>query len=112
MTGKLHLVRVNIVGEEYAIRSDAPPEHTRAVAEYVDRAIRQVMRGSTGTVVEPTKAAILAALQITNELFEATAASEAVTAELDALGVEIRRWLPPAKRGTGATHATAEGTGA
>ena len=37
MTGKLHLVRVNIVGEEYAIRSDAPPEHTRAVAEYVDR---------------------------------------------------------------------------
>ena len=109
MTGKLHLVRVNIVGEEYAIRSDAPPEHTRAVADYVDRAIRQVMHGS---VVEPTKAAILAALQITNELFEANAASEAVTAELDALGVEIRRWLPPAKRGTGATHATAEGTGA
>jgi cell division protein ZapA len=109
MTGKVHVVRVNIVGEEYAIRSDAPPEHTRAVADYVDRAIRQVMHGS---VVEPTKAAILAALQITNELFEANAASEAVTAELDALGVEIRRWLPPAKRGTGAAHATAEGGGA
>jgi cell division protein ZapA len=109
MTGKVHVVRVNIVGEEYAIRSDAPPEHTRAVADYVDRAIRQIMHGS---VVEPTKAAILAALQITNELFEANAASEAVTAELDALGVEIRRWLPPAKRGTGAAHATAEGGGA
>jgi cell division protein ZapA len=109
MTGKVQVVRVNIVGEEYAIRSDAPPEHTRAVADYVDRAIRQVMHGS---VVEPTKAAILAALQITNELFEANAASEAVTAELDALGVEIRRWLPPAKRGTGAAHATAEGGGA
>jgi cell division protein ZapA len=109
MTGKLHLVRVNIVGEEYAIRSDASPEHTRAVAEYVDRAIRQVMHG---TVVEPTKAAILAALQITNELFEANSASEAVIAEIDALGDEIRRWLPPAKRGTGAPHATAEGSGA
>jgi cell division protein ZapA len=109
MTGKVHVVRVNIVGEEYAIRSDAPPEHTRAVADYVDRAIRQVMHG---TVVEPTKAAILAALQITNELFEANAASEAVTAEIDALGVEIRRWLPPAKRGTGAANATAEGAGA
>jgi len=109
MTGKVHVVRVNIVGEEYAIRSDAPPEHTRAVADYVDRAIRQVMHGS---VVEPSKAAILAALQITNELFEANAASEAVVAEIDALGVEIRRWLPPAKRGTGTTHATAEGAGA
>jgi cell division protein ZapA len=109
MTGKVHVVRVNIVGEEYAIRSDAPPDHTRAVADYVDRAIRQVMHG---TVVEPTKAAILAALQITNELFEANAASEAVTADIDALGVEIRRWLPPAKRGTGAANATAEGAGA
>jgi cell division protein ZapA len=99
MTGKLNLVRVNIVGEEYAIRSDASPEHTRAVAEYVDRAIRQVMHG---TVVEPTKAAILAALQITNELFEANSASEAVIAEIDALGDEVRRWLPPAKRGTAA----------
>ena len=46
MTGKVHVVRVNIVGEEYAIRSDAPPEHTRAVADYVDRAIRQIMHGS------------------------------------------------------------------
>jgi cell division protein ZapA len=109
MTGKVHVVRVNIVGEEYAIRSDAPPDHTRAVADYVDRAIRQVMHG---TVVEPTKAAILAALQITNELFEANAASEAVTADIDALGVEIRRWLPPAKRGTGTANTSAEGAGA
>jgi cell division protein ZapA len=110
MTGKLHLVRVNIVGEEYAIRSDASPEHTRAVADYVDRAIRAVMHGS---VVEPTKAAILAALQITNELFEANLASKAVVDEIDALGAEIRRWLPPAKRGPGAApNATAEGAGA
>ena len=35
----------------YTIRSEAPPEHTRAVAAYVDRAIRQIM--SSGAVSRP-----------------------------------------------------------
>ena len=69
MSEKKNSVRVTIVGEEYTIRSDATPAHTRAVAEHVDRAIRHVM--NTATVVETHKAAILAALQITDELFRA-----------------------------------------
>lgn len=97
MSGKRHVVRVSIVGEEYSIRSDVPPEQTRAVADYLDRAIRSITSG-TG-VVEGHKAAILAALQITNELFEARAAAGQSAEEMRALGDEIRRWLPPAKRG-------------
>jgi hypothetical protein len=54
-------VRVQIVGDEYTLRSEAPEAHTRAVAEHVDRVIRQVL--GTGTVVETHKAAILAALR-------------------------------------------------
>ena len=69
------VVKVTIVGEEYTLRSDATPEHTRAVAEYVDRAIRAVMNGS-GLVSERHKAAILAALR--------------------ALSADIRDWLPAA----------------
>ena len=42
MSGKRHVVRVSIVGEEYSIRSDVSPEHTRAVADYLDRAIRAI----------------------------------------------------------------------
>ena len=97
MSGKRHVVRVNIVGEEYSIRSDVSPDHTRAVADYLDRAIRSITSGSG--VVETHKGAILAALQITNELFEARAAAGKSAGEMRALGDEIRRWLPPAKRG-------------
>lgn len=61
-------VKVTIVGEEYTIRSDEPAEHTRAVAKYVDETIRGVM--NAGATVESHKAAILAALQITDELFK------------------------------------------
>jgi cell division protein ZapA len=97
MSEKRHTVKVSIVGEDFTIRSDETPEHTRAVAEYVDRAIRHVLHSSP--VIETQKAAILAALQITDELFKLRMSHEGVDREIEALSAEIRRWLPPAKRG-------------
>ncbi len=92
---KKHLVRVTILDEEYAIRSDASPEHTRAVAAYLEAAIRRVLE--TGSVVESHRATILAALQIAGELFEAREHSD-ITRRLQGLSAEVRRLLPPAKR--------------
>ncbi|MBK8249412.1 MAG: cell division protein ZapA [Gemmatimonadetes bacterium] len=97
MSEKRHAVKVSIVGEEFTIRSDETPEHTRAVAEHVDRAIKQVL--NTSPVIEMQKAAILAALQITDQLLKSRAARQDVEDEIDALSTEVRRWLPPAKRG-------------
>ena len=98
MTGSRHSVRVQIFGEEYPLRTDADPQHTKDVAAYVDQAIRAVVEA--GAVVEPHKAAILAALQITDELFRARATQQALNESMDALSSEVRRWLPPAKRST------------
>jgi cell division protein ZapA len=100
MSAQKHSVRVQIFGEEYALRTDADPSHTRAVAAYLDQAIRTVV--DSGAVVETHKAAILAALQITDELFRARAADDATAARIQSLSGEMRRWLPPAKRGDGA----------
>jgi cell division protein ZapA len=98
MSTKKNVVRVNILNEEYSIRSDAAPEHTRAVASYVDSTIRRVLE--TGSVVETNRAAILAALQIAGELFEARGGTDTdLTQRLQGLSAEIRRMLPPAKRG-------------
>ena len=88
MSAKRNSVRVTILNDEYMIRSDTSAEHTRAVAQYVDRAIRQVM--STGTVVESNKAAILAALQIAGELFEARELADDMTSSMRALTAELR----------------------
>lgn len=98
MTSKRNSVKVSILSEEYAIRSDTSPEHTRAVAEYVDRAIRQVM--NSGLVVDSSKAAILAALQIAGELFEARASAEELTSSLRTLSNDIKPLLPLTKRST------------
>ena len=95
---KKNLVKVTIVGEEYTLRSEATPEHAQAVAAYVDQAIRKIVAGSN--MVESHKAAILAALQITDELFKAREQAAEITESTRRLTADVRRWLPPAKRGT------------
>jgi cell division protein ZapA len=95
--GTKQVVRVSIVGEEYAIRSETTPEHTRAVASHVDDAIRRIIE--SGGTIDTRKAAILAALQITDELFESRQAAENVAGSIRALSNDVREWLVQAKSG-------------
>lgn len=96
MSRQKSVVKVSILGEEFSIRSEATPEHTTAVAEYLDRTIREIMNG--GKVADPRKAAILAALQITDELLQSKAAASGLAESIGRLSGQIRPWLPPAKR--------------
>ena len=96
-----HSVKVTIMNDEFTIRSDVPPEQTREVAKYLDQSIREIL--TSGAVIETNRAAILAALRITAELFEERAASAAVTGTVKAMSAEVRRLLPPAKRGEPST---------
>ncbi|HEY0930082.1 MAG TPA: cell division protein ZapA [Gemmatimonas sp.] len=91
------LVKVRILGDDYSLRTEASAEHTKAVAEHVDRTIRAILSGSS--TMETQKAAILAALQITDELFKERNAIESLTGDLRQLAADIRPLLPPAKRG-------------
>lgn len=93
---KKNVVSVTIQGAEYTLRTETSPEHTRAIAEYVDQVISETME--SGARIESHKAAILAALRIAGELFEERAEAETLAAEMTALSDEIRPWLPPAKR--------------
>ncbi len=61
--------RVNIFGEELGIRSEASPEYTQKVAEYVDKAMKQVAKATSITDIH--RIAILAAMSITDEYFQA-----------------------------------------
>ena len=62
-------VTVRIAGEEHSLRSNAEPEYTKQCASYVDKRIREIKQ-QVG-LLEGHKAAILAALSISDELFRA-----------------------------------------
>ncbi len=93
-----------IGGEEFTVRSELPQEYTREVAAYVDAALKRVRE--TVPSVETHKAAILAALAITDELFQARRGDREFATRLAGLGDELARLLPPAKRGRRAPPAS------
>lgn len=73
-------VSVRIAGEDHTIRSSAEPEYTTRCAAYVDRRIREIKK-QIG-LVEGHKVAILAALSITDELFQAQETQEESGSEI------------------------------
>ena len=66
---QMHSVTVRIAGEEHVIRANAEPDYTRDCANFVDERIREIKRQAG--LIEGHKAAILAALSITDEFFQA-----------------------------------------
>jgi cell division protein ZapA len=98
VTTTKNAVRVIIGGEEYTVRSELPPEYTREVAAYLDAALKRV-RDSL-PMVESHKAAILAALSITDELFQARRGDREAADRLSSMANDLARLLPPAKRGS------------
>jgi len=60
-------VVVNIFGVDYRIVGDMEPEYCEELARYVDEKMWELSEG--GNIVSSTKVAVLAALNIANELF-------------------------------------------
>jgi cell division protein ZapA (FtsZ GTPase activity inhibitor) len=88
---------VVIAGEEYTIRSEASREYTLACARHVNETIDEIM--SRGALVEAHKAAILAAMALADQLFQARDEGEAVRAAIARSSArlldEIEENLPP-----------------
>jgi len=74
-------IRVTIYGAEYPIRGNASVEYIQKVAEFVDLKMREVEQELP--FKSTAKVAILAALNITDELFREKDAREKVLREYD-----------------------------
>lgn len=65
---KPNRVEFNLLGQHYAIKSDAAPEYVRDLVAHVEKIIKQIQGG--GAPQDPQKVAVLAALYIADELFQ------------------------------------------
>ena len=84
-------VTVRIAGEEHTIRANAEPEYTSACARYVDERISEIR--SQGALIETHKAAILAALSISDELLQAREELERIRKEVGSRATNLARRL-------------------
>jgi cell division protein ZapA (FtsZ GTPase activity inhibitor) len=93
VTVKRTVVKVTVAGQELTVRSDVSAEHARAIAEYVDRAIRRAVASGPG--VDTHRAALLAALQAAGELFQLREHAEELRRSIERLSAEVREGLGP-----------------
>ena len=84
-------VTVRIAGEEHTIRASAEPAYTRRCAKLVDDRIHQI-RLQAG-LIEGHKAAILAALSIADECFQAQEELAGVRQDVAERAAELARRL-------------------
>ena len=81
-TSKNNLVRVTIYGQEYTVRGEAEPSYIVNVAKYVNDKMEEVENSLT-TVQSPLRVAILAAMNITDELFTSKKDKDEVIQSVD-----------------------------
>ncbi len=76
-----NVLKVRIYGAEYAIRGPSDANYVKAIAEYVDNKMREVDKNVR--VDSSLKVAILATLNITDELFKERKEKEEIRIQLE-----------------------------
>jgi len=76
-----NLVKVTILGQEYTVKAPADATYIKEVAEYVNKKMREVQE-SVGPDQSSTRIAILAAMNISDELFNLRENKESITTDL------------------------------
>jgi cell division protein ZapA len=78
---------IQILGQKYALKGESSEEHLKQVASFLDGKIREVLGKSPN--MTPLNAAILAALNITQELFDLRKEREIITKEVEKKAIQL-----------------------
>lgn len=73
------VVHVDIHGQRYAVRSDLEPQYIGELAEYLDEKMRLAAQELTSA--DPLRVAVIAALNVVDELFRARASTNEAAGE-------------------------------
>jgi cell division protein ZapA len=87
MTEPEHLVPIEIGGQPYPIRTGLDPAYVARLAAYVDDKMRAL--GDATPTGDPIRLAVLAALNITDELFRCRDASRARSGAIAERALEL-----------------------
>lgn len=72
---------VHILGQKYTIKGDAPEEHIRELARFIDGHIKEVC--DKFPTITPTKAIVLAMFNIAEELYSQRAEQEDIARSIE-----------------------------
>jgi cell division protein ZapA len=94
----VRVVHVDIHGQRYAIRSELDPQLVSELATFVDAKMQQTARELA--TADPLRVAVMAALNLADELYRARTDSAGAEARFLARAVEIERMVDDVLDGT------------
>jgi cell division protein ZapA len=95
---KTRVIHVDIHGQRYSVRSDLDPQYVGELAMYMDEKMRLAARELASA--DPLRVAVMAALNVADELFRARADSGGEEGRVAARTREIERLLDTALAGS------------
>jgi len=98
----MQTIQVEIHGQRYALRSDLDPQYVSEVAAYLDEKMKLAARELT--TADPLRVAVIAALNVADELFRARTAATSTTSsegKLLARAADIERLVDQVLKAAG-----------
>ena len=88
-----NVVRVNILGQEYVMKTSADPRYIQDVAKYVNDKMNEIKDSGVDSSSQQLKISVLACMNITAELFDVKSKSREVVSKLEGQAFKISEYI-------------------
>ena len=88
-----NVVRVNILGQEYVMKTSANPKYIQDVAKYVNEKMDEIKKSGVDPSSQQLKISVLACMNITAELFDIKSKSKDVVSRVENQALKISEYI-------------------
>ena len=88
-----NVVRVNILGQEYVMKTSADPKYIQDVAKYVNEKMSEIKDSGVDPSSQQLKISVLACMNITAELFDIKLKSKDVMVKVEEQALKISEYI-------------------
>ena len=88
-----NVVRVNILGQEYVMKTSADPKYIQDVAKYVNEKMNEIKDSGIDSSSQQLKISVLACMNITAELFDIKSKSKDVVNRVENQALKISEYI-------------------
>ena len=88
-----NVVRVNILGQEYVMKTSANPKYIQEVAKYVNEKMDEIKQSGVDSSSQQLKISVLACMNITAELFDIKINSKDVISKVESQALKISEYI-------------------
>jgi len=90
---KSNVVRVKVLGQEYIIKTSADPKYIKEVASHVNQKMDEIKDSGVDSSSQQLKIAVLACMNITDELFQLKSKSTNAISEFEDRALQISEYI-------------------